>query len=94
MFWCCARRHLAVVVGVSTARCRGLTLALPPGAVICLWAILMSCGPRAAGQREVLQGRARGGGVCSDPSSTVLVLDAGGLGAGLGQDEQPRPLGS
>lgn len=42
MFWCCARRHLAVVVGVSTAQCRGLTLALPPGAVVCLWAILMS----------------------------------------------------
>lgn len=28
--------------GVSTAQCRGLTLALPPGAVVCLWAILMS----------------------------------------------------
>lgn len=42
VFWRCARRHLAVVVRVSTAQCRGLTLALPPGAVVCLWAILMS----------------------------------------------------
>lgn len=63
---------LAVVVGVSTA---GAVVSPWPSLWRCelSWAILMSCEPRAAGQRRVLRDGG-GGGVCSGPHPPVLVL--------------------